>query len=102
MGKRHVISRMESITEMLMTYRVCDVSEGHNHFILAVIQSKEHHDKHIRLFRNVGNNFPLCMKYCLEFVSQMKHQLDETLCRFFFLQSHSTCFGRQAPIIRSI
>ena len=34
-------------------------------------------------------------------ISQIKHQLDATLCRFYFC-SHSTCFGRQAPIIRSI
>jgi hypothetical protein len=27
----------------------------------------------------------------------MKHQLDATLCRFYFLQGHSTCFGRKRP-----
>ena len=46
----------------LMTYRVCDVSKGHNCFILAVIQSEDRHDKSSRLFRYVGNNFPLYMK----------------------------------------
>jgi hypothetical protein len=34
-------------------------------------------------------------------ISQIKHQLDATLCRFYFC-SHSTCFRHQAPIIRSI
>jgi len=34
-------------------------------------------------------------------IGQIKHQLDGTLCRFYFC-SHSTCYGRQAPIIRSI
>ena len=30
-------------------------------------------------------------------LSQMKHQLDATLCLVLFLQSHSTCFGRKRP-----
>jgi len=34
-------------------------------------------------------------------ISQIKHQLDATLCRFYFC-SHSTCFRHQAPIIKSI
>jgi len=53
---------MEVITAIMMTYRVCDISKGHNYFILVVIQSKERHDKYSRLFRNVSNNFPLRMK----------------------------------------
>ena len=30
-------------------------------------------------------------------ISQMKHQLDATLCRFYFCSGHSTCFGRKRP-----
>ena len=35
-------------------------------------------------------------------LSKIKHQLDATLCRFYFCRITLTCFGRQAPIIRSI
>jgi len=34
-------------------------------------------------------------------IGQIKHQRDATL-QVLFLQTHSMCFGRQAPIIRSI
>ena len=31
------------------------------------------------------------------FLRQMKHQLDATLCRFYFCRVHSTCFGHKRP-----
>jgi hypothetical protein len=65
---------------------------------------------HFTLGESASGILGLEAKWALEFyfcvsvhrsIGQIKHQFGAALCRFYFC-SHSTCFGRQAPIIRSI
>ena len=51
--------------------------------------------------RKIRNEFYFCVSVHRS-ISQIKHPTWCKTVQILFLQSHSTCFGHQAPIIRSI
>ena len=93
---------MGQITAKMINCYSADKRKTRDFHVLFIFKDRERTQYVLLQHLNEWPMFDFTIVFSVHrIIAQIKHQLDATLCKFYFC-SHSTCFGRQAPIMRSI